>query len=123
MKQRYWYDLTEKERQSLEQEWRRSEWYARVKRDVRPIQNGSATAYSIISIIGAIWTIFPLISACSIINDGDNVPGITILFIFIGFLIIFFSLGAISDIRTKSINTQIEKEAEKWLLEKYNIKM
>lgn len=36
MKQRYWNDLTDEERQKLENEWRSSEWYARAKADAKP---------------------------------------------------------------------------------------
>lgn len=76
----------------------------------------------VIGFIGIVWTIIAIASASSAESNGGD-SGISIIFVVIGFFIAFGGVYGIWYGGIESVNKQIEKEAEKWLLEKHNIKM
>ncbi|MBE6140578.1 MAG: hypothetical protein E7172_03485 [Firmicutes bacterium] len=110
MEQRYWLELTEQERHSIEEEWLKTNWYNNIVKEEKD-------PYSyILSGMCLLWGIVLIILATGELSEDSSViyaflGGIALIILFVYFLL-----------RPKiSKEHKVDKEFSKWLLKKHNI--
>ena len=120
MNKRNWYDLSDKEIEKLETEWKDSKWFEKVKRESKKIKPNSGGYYACI----VLYAIFLLISIIMFVKAPMGSSDEQSSLMLEAFLLLIISLIFLIPVYLIEKNTKedyVEKKQKEWLLEKYNI--
>ena len=121
MKKRNWYDLSDEETEKLENEWKDSNWFEKVKKESKKIKPNNGGYYACIILFAIFLLISSVMFAKAAPMGSSDEQNYLALEAFLLLVFSFIFLIPVYIIEKNVKEEYIKKKQSEWLLKKHNI--